>query len=551
MIKKNLKKIAGLALAGAMSISLLAGCGGSGSSASAAQAGSSSEAETEAETKTAGSSSEGEKTAAKGGEITIGVTSFADTLEPTEQYFSWVVSRYGVGENLVKFDENGELTACLAESWENSEDGKSWTFKIREGVKFSNGDDLTPELVKASLERTFEMSDRGNEFFKPTSIEADGQNLVITTENPTAVLPGSLADPLFLIVDTNVDDSTFATDGPICTGPYAVESFSPTDSCVVVRNEYYWDGEVPLDKVTLKCVDDQTTRSMALQTGEIDIAYNLKTENLIDFEGNPDYNIQELESLRSTYAFMNENGALGDIKLRQAFIRGLDKETYCNTLLEGGATPGKAPIPPTLDFGFDELTDENSYDPEGAKELLAEAGYKDLDGDGFVETPDGEKLDLEFVIYTSREELNVYAQAAQANLKDIGIKVTLNTVSYETLLDMRDSGSYDLLIWNVLVGNTGDPENYLRENWYSTSPANTAGYNNPEVDKLLDQLGQEFDADTRKDLVMQIEQHIMDDAATVFFGYETTYLFSSTKVTGVKMFPMDYYWLTKDIALAE
>ncbi len=75
--------------------------------------------------------------------------------------------------------------------------------------------------------------------------------------------------------------------------------------------------------------------------------------------------------------------------------------------------------------------------------------------------PAGEKLDLEFVIYTSREELGVYAQAAQASLKDIGIRVTLNTVSYETLLDMRDSGQYDLLIWNVLVANTGDPENYL------------------------------------------------------------------------------------------
>lgn len=483
--------------------------------------------------------------------VTIGVTSFADTLEPTEQYFSWVVSRYAVGECLVKFDETGNISPCLAESWEGSEDGMTWTFKIREGVKFSNGNDMTPEAVKASLERTCEKSDRVPEFFDLDNIEVDGQNLIFHLKRASANMAGSLADPLFLIVDTSVDDSTFAMEGPICTGPYAVESFSPTDSCVVVRNEYYWDGEVPLDKVTLKCVDDQTTRSMALQTGEIDIAYNLKTENLIEFEGNDNYNIQELQSLRSTYAFMNQNGALGDIKLRQALLRGLDKETYCNALLEGGATPGKAPVPPTLDFGFDELNDENSYDPESAKALLEEGGYKDTDGDGFVETPDGEPLELNFVIYTSRAELGVYAQAAQANLKDIGINVKLNTVSYETLLDMRDSGQYDLLIWNVLVANTGDPENYLRENWYSTSANNTAGYNNPEVDKLLDELAATFDADARKELVVQIQQHIMDDAATVFFGYETTYLFSNTRVDGVKMYPMDYYWLTKDIKLAE
>lgn len=534
------RKIMCALLAGSLAAGLLAGCGNSAGE----------KADTE-DTAASGENSALDKTGGDGGEITIGVTSFADTLEPTEQYFSWVVSRYGVGETLVRFDENGEIMPCLAESWEISEDQLTWTFKIREGVKFSNGDDMTPELVKASLERTFELSDRAVSFFEPASMEVDGQNLLIKTKEPVAILPGSLADPLFLIVDTQADTDAFAMEGPICTGPYAVESFSPTDSCVVVRNEYYWDGEVPLDKVTLKCIDDQTTRSMALQTDEVQIAYNLKTENLADFEDSGEYNIQQLESLRSTYAFMNQNGVLGDKALRQAVIRGLDKETYCDTLLEGGATAGKAPVPPTLDFGFDELKDENAYDPDGAKALLEEAGYKDTDGDGFVETPSGEKLELNFVIYTSREELNVYAQAAQASLKDIGINVKLNTVSYETLLDMRDSGEFDMLIWNVLVANTGDPEKYLRENWYSTSSSNQMGYSNPHVDELLDQLVTEFNEDTRKNLIMQIQQLIMDDAATVFFGYETTYLFSSKSVTGVKMYPMDYYWLTKDISLAE
>lgn len=534
------RKIICALLAGSLAAGLLAGCGNSAGE----------KADTE-DTAASGENSALDKTGGDGGEITIGVTSFADTLEPTEQYFSWVVSRYGVGETLVRFDENGEIVPCLAESWEISEDQLTWTFKIREGVKFSNGDDMTPELVKASLERTFELSDRAVSFFEPASMEVDGQNLLIKTKEPVAILPGSLADPLFLIVDTQADTDAFAMEGPICTGPYAVESFSPTDSCVVVRNEYYWDGEVPLDKVTLKCIDDQTTRSMALQTDEVQIAYNLKTENLADFEDSGEYNIQQLESLRSTYAFMNQNGVLGDKALRQAVIRGLDKETYCDTLLEGGATAGKAPVPPTLDFGFDELKDENAYDPDGAKVLLEEAGYKDTDGDGFVETPSGEKLELNFVIYTSREELNVYAQAAQASLKDMGINVKLNTVSYETLLDMRDSGEFDMLIWNVLVANTGDPEKYLRENWYSTSSSNQMGYSNPQVDELLDQLVTEFNEDTRKNLIMQIQQLIMDDAATVFFGYETTYLFSSKSVTGVKMYPMDYYWLTKDISLAE
>lgn len=541
MKQKWFKKVLALGLGCAMTVGMLAGCGGSGSDSGSDSA-------------SGGSASASEDAVpAQGGEITIGVTSFADTLEPTEQYFSWVVSRYGVGECLARFDTSGELIPCLATKWENSEDGLTWRFTIREGVKFSNGDDMTPELVLASLQRTCDKSNRVPEFFDLDSMEVDGQDIVFHLKRANANMAGSLADPLFLIVDTNVDDSTFAENGPVCTGPYAVESFSATDSCVVVRNEYYWDGDVPLDKVTLKCIDDQTTRSMALQTDEVQIAYNLKTENLVEFENSDAYHIDSLESLRSTYAFMNQSDgrALSDLALRQALLRGLDKETYCANLLEGGATAGKAPVPPTLDFGFDDLNDENAYDPDGAKKILEEAGYKDVNGDGFVENPDGSELDLKFVIYTSREELNVYAQAAQASLKDIGIRITLDVVSYETLLDKRDSGDYDLLIWNVLVANTGDPENYLRENWYSTSENNTAGYANEEVDALLDELAATFEQDARKDLIIRIQQHIMDDAATVFFGYETTYLFSSASVTGVEMYPMDYYWLTRDIALAE
>ena len=250
----NLKKILSLALACMMLLSLLAGCGGQTSGGN------------EPSDSTGGEQSKG-GSSTQGSEITIGVTSFADTLEPTEQYFSWVVSRYAIGETLLRFDEHGELVPCLAEEWSVSDDNLTWTFRIRQGVKFSNGEDMTPELVKASLERTFRRSDRAVGFFDPASIEVEGQDLKITTKVPSAIVPGSLADPLFLIVNTHVDDSTFAMSGPVCTGPYVVKSFSPTESCVVVRNPYYWDGEVPFDQVSLKFVDYQTTRSMALQTG--------------------------------------------------------------------------------------------------------------------------------------------------------------------------------------------------------------------------------------------------------------------------------------------
>ena len=129
-MRKNRKKWMAGVLAAAMALTLLSGC----------------------EKSTDQSSEDKEKNEDT---MTIAVTSFADTLEPTEQYFSWVVARYGIGETLVKFNEEGELVPCLAEKWNNSEDGCTWTFQIRENVKFSNGDDMTPELVKALIERTF------------------------------------------------------------------------------------------------------------------------------------------------------------------------------------------------------------------------------------------------------------------------------------------------------------------------------------------------------------------------------------------------------------
>lgn len=482
--------------------------------------------------------------------LKIGVTSFADTLEPTEQYFSWVVMRYGIGETLVKFSEDMSAEPWLAENYELGEDHLTWTFKIREGIQFSNGNAMTAEAVKASLERTFAMSKRASsDFFTYESITADGQNLIIKTTTPVPGLPGCLADPLFLIVDTSVDTEKFAAEGPVCTGPYQVESFSK-ETCILTKNPHYWDGDVPYERVEIPVIDDANTRAMALQSGEVDIAVNISSSDLALFEGDDRFNISSIASLRTVLSFMNQEGPLKDIRVRQAVLKGLNLESYASDLLNDTFVAGKAPIPPSMDYGFDELVDHNTYQPDEAKALLAEAGYTDTDGDGFVDK-NGEKLTLRYVIYDSRAELPILATATQADLQKIGIDVQIETYEYTTLLDMQETGDYDLLIWNVITANTGDPEHYLKEYWKTHTDANknanTAGYSNSEVDALLDQLSSEFDEATRKALIIQIQQKIMDDAASIFYAYPETNIISSNKITGVKMLPSDYYWLTKEI----
>ena len=486
--------------------------------------------------------------------LKVGVTNFADSLEPTENYFAWVVMRYGMGEALAKFDEKMNVQPWLAESWKISDDHMTWTFKIRDGVKFSNGKDLTAEAVKASIERAFAKNKRAETFFKYKEIKADGQNLIITTEKPEPNMPGFLADPLFLIVDTSAEgERDFAKQGPICTGPYVCESFTK-EKAVMKKNPHYWDGEVPYETVEIPSIDDPNTRAMALQSGEVDMAVNIGAGDIGLFNDTSKFHIDRIASLRVVLARINQKGVLGDPKVRAAFISMCDRKSYNEIILKGTFIEGKAPIPPSMDYGFDQLTDPNHYDVERAKKLLDEAGWKDTDGDG-IRDKDGKPLSVDFVVYNSRAELPIYAEAVQADAKKVGIDVKIKSVDYNLIDKMGINGEYDLLISNITTANTGDPEIFL--NWYwrtnkdGDNPQNGSGYSNPALDAKFAELSTEFDKAKRRQLMIDIQQIIMNDGAGLFLGYPETNIISSTKITGATMYPSDYYWVTNKIRPAK
>lgn len=486
-----------------------------------------------------------------GDTLRVGVTNFADSLEPTDNYFAWVVMRYGIGECLARFDDQMRPQPWIAESWSVSDDKLTWTFKIRDGVQFSNGHPVTADAVKSSIERVFAMSDRAKTFFTYDSITADGQNLIIRTTAPVPTLPGMLADPLFLIVDTSVKDRDYRKDGPVATGPYMVKSFSRSHASFDA-NPYYWDGKVPFPHLEVPSIDDPNTRAMSLQSGETDVIVNVASGDLPLFEDKEKYNISEMSSLRSVLARLNSapGRILNDKRVREALLSACDRKTYCDVLLKGTFIPGGPAVPPSMDYGFDQLKDPNTFDPDRAKRLLDEAGWKDTDGDGIREK-DGQKLSLDFVYYSSRAELPLFAEATQADARKVGIDIQLQSVDYNVLDGMAKRGEYDLIISNILTANTGDPEIYL--NWYwktnvdGSNPQNGSGYSNPEYDALSDQLAVEFDPARRRDLIIRMQQILLDDAATIIFGYPKTNMVSSTRVTGARILPADYYWITKDI----
>ena len=484
----------------------------------------------------------------------VGVTNFADSLEPTENAFGWVVMRYGMGETLTKFDEKMNIQPWLAESWKISDDKLTWTFKIRDGVKFSNGNPLTAEAVKASIERAFAKNTRAATFFKYTEMKADGQNLIITTDKPAPSMPGYLADPLFLIVDVWAEkDRDFAKQGPICTGPYVCESFVK-EKAVMKKNPNYWDGEVPYETVEIPSIDDPNTRAMALQSGEVDMAVNIAPGDVALFNDTSKYHVDKIASLRTVLSRINEKGILGDPKVRAAFISMCDRKSYNEVILKGTFIEGKAPVPPSLDYGFDQLSDPNHYDIERAKTLLDEAGWKDTDGDG-IRDKDGKPLSVDFIVYNSRAELPIYAEAVQADGKKIGFDVKVKTVDYNLLDKIGINGEYDLLISNIITANTGDPEIYL--NWYwrtnkdGDNQQNGSGYSNPVYDAKCAALAVEFDPAKRRQLMIEMQQILLNDAAALFLGYPETNIISSTKITGATMYPSDYYWITNKIRPAK
>lgn len=484
------------------------------------------------------------------GVLKVGVTNFADTLEPTQNFFGWVVMRYGLGECLTKFDEKMNVQPWLAESWSISDDHTTWTFKIREGVKFSNGNPLTADAVKKSIERAFEKNNRAATFFKYKEIKAEGQTLTIVTEKPMPNMPGFLADPLFIIVDTSAEGSRdFAKEGPICTGPYMVESFVK-EKAVMKKNPNYWDGEVPFETVEIPSIDDPNTRAMALQSGEVDMAVNIAAGDMDTFRGNDKFFVDEISSLRTVLARLNHKGILKDDKVRAALICGCDRETYNNVLLKGTFLPGKAPVPPSMDYGFDQLTDPNAYNPERAAKLLDEAGWKDTNGDGIREK-DGQPLKLDFVVYNSRAELPLYAEAVQADLKKLGFDINIKTVDYNLVDQMGIKGEYDLLISNITTANTGDPEIFLSWYWKTNhngdNPQNGSGYSNPALDAKFNELAAEFDKSKRRQLIIDIQQILLNDGAALFLGYPQTNIISNKALANVKMYPSDYYWITNII----
>lgn len=481
----------------------------------------------------------------EGGELIIGLPANPTTLDPTLYeaiYESQVLS--SVGSTLVIFNkELDEFIPNLAIDWEISDDLKTYTFQLRDDVYFHPGEhqdgrQMTGDDVKYSLERSLDEAviDR---LIGVESVEViDDFEIVIHLEEKNAALINMLADIGNMIVPKEEVEGMgedFARN-PIGTGPFMIEDWQADMEIKIVQNENYW-GETPhLDSVVYKIISDPNMMTNALRSGDIDIGTEIKGQNREVVEQADDLQLQSVESLSISYLDLNNvDGPTSDPDVRRAIYMATDVDEIVEGANQyGGAEVSYMPLP-KISWGYSEELEalKPEYDLEAAKELLADAGY-----------PDG--FETEIYINESRVP---YATIFQNQMEEnLNIDVEINVVEWGAFTETVSSGNAPMSIgsWN----GSPDPYFFLNRLYYSGeigSIGNGKGYNNSEVDELLDEaLYETADQDERAELYQEALEIILEETPRIELDMQHITAGVNEKVKGFEVAPNNAIHITSE-----
>lgn len=474
------------------------------------------------------------------GDTTFNAENDETDVNPHNGYSGWACIRYGVGETLFKYSDTMKLEPWLAESYENV-DELTWKINLKDGITFTSGRKLDGEAVKECIEHLVAVHKRAAGDLNIERVEAEADTVIITTAKPVPALINYLSDPYGCIIDMQAG---ITDEGNVsATGPYIAEEIVTDSGLTLVKNQSYWNGEPRLDKIIVKTISDGDTLTMALQSGELNAAYGLPYSSLSLFN-NSSYTISSSETSRSFFAQMNyANVNLQDSNVRAAIAMAINKKDFTNVLLKGNGTLAEGPFPKDYTFG-DSYVKAAEYNIDNARNLLAQSGWKDTDGDGYVDK-NGEKLTLRWLTYPSRQELPLLAENVQASLKQIGIDVKINCTANH--LDYVKKGEWDIYASAFVCAPTGDPEYFFTTHCLKNSSKNRGGYYNEQLEQLEEQLSTTFDTEGREQLGIKMTQTILDDNAFIFASHLKMSIVSGKGVSGLTAHPSDYYEITAEL----
>jgi len=410
-------------------------------------------------------------------------------------------------EGLTTYDDSLNLQPGLAESWEQSEDGLTWTFHLREGVMFSNGREMTAEDVKWSFERLIDpetgAGNAGRVGPPETVIEAvDDYTVTITHPEPFGIFPQSIGfDKSTGIVasESLEDDGTISV--PIGTGPFAITDVQGTTQLTLTKNENYWQEGLPyLDEIIIEPIPDDTVRETALKGGEVDWILTIAPQNFETLQEDPDVVVDTAPQLSYDYIGINlTREPFDDIRVRKAIALAIDREQLCEAGYFGLCVAVQGPTGPGSPW-YDEYA-PYGQDVQAAKDLLTEAGY-----------PDG--FEMELLPNSQVGETVRAAQVLQQQLAAIGIVASINAPEWAEWLELEGNFNYDAYIcsWNGLI----DADQYYYLQHRSDQVFNFTGYDNPEFDTLVDEGRSISDFDERSAIYEEANQILVDDAPYIY-----------------------------------
>jgi peptide/nickel transport system substrate-binding protein len=464
------------------------------------------------------------------------------SIEPTQGWNGWNLSRTGVGENLIQLDENMNFKGVIASEWEIV-DETTTVFIIRESVTFHNGNPVDAQAVKNSILRALEITDREDIKFPLENIEADGLILTVKTAIPYATTLNNLADPVFTIIDTSVADDENFKYQPVATGPFMVAEFNPDVGMTLLKNQDHWSGNVGVDIINVKYIPDASVRAMTLQSGEIDFATQLNATDLKLFENNKDFKVYKGPNLRIFLLRFNmDKPYMKHLEFRQALAYGINKEVYARDLVNG--IPAKGPFNDLLSFSYTG-DDFYYYNPQKANELLDSLGFIDTSGDGIREYA-GENIVLKYISRTGHgSDANTIGIAMQSQLKEIGIG--MDVIQVEDFTDMINRGDYDIMWERWTSAPTGDPQYFLEASFKTGGVGNRGNYSNARLDATCEEFNTTLDKESRDLLGIEASAFIMQDLPAIFLYYQQGNVITNRRVGGIYRFVSEVYYIDERV----
>ena len=477
--------------------------------------------------------SSGDKSSAgsSGGSAVVGIQQDIDSLDPHLATAAGTKEiLFNIFEGLVKSDENGNLIGAVASDYTISEDGLVYTFILRDNVKFHNGSVVTAEDVKYSLERVSGLLD-GTALISTLSADKGGITSVdILDEKTVQVTVGSANTELiysFVAAIIPADSGEEEGADPIGTGPFSFVSYKPQEGIVVEKNPDYWQEGLPyLDQVTFKIVGSAETALMELQGGSIDIYPYLTDSQAQALSNGATHQVIASPSNVVQALFLNNAvEPLDNVKVRQAILYAIDKDEV-NLFVGGGngSLIGSAMLPTLTDY-YKDLNDVygTGANVEKAKELLKEAGY-----------PDGFELVIDI---PSNYEFHMQTgEVIVEQLKAVGINAKINAVEWNTWLnDIYNGRQYTATISGVTCDQT---PGYMLNRFQTESSKNFINYSNASYDEIYLKAQYTLDLGEKADYYKQLQQLLVDDAATAFIQVPGNMTAISNRLAGYKFYPI-------------